>query len=64
MFPDLKPVDEEEKSWQQCEMTRRTGILRLAEGLREKNRDWMHNGKNFIHGLQAMKKADQWLKSC
>ena len=31
-----KPVDEEEKSWQQCEMTRRTGILRLAEGLREK----------------------------
>lgn len=56
LFPDLKPVDEEEKSWQQCEMTRRTGILRLAEGLREKNRDWMHNGKNFIHGLQAMKK--------
>lgn len=36
MFPNLKPVDEEEKSWQQCEMTRRTGILRLAEGLREK----------------------------
>ena len=36
LFPDLKPVDEEEKSWQQCEMTRRTGILRLAEGLREK----------------------------
>ena len=32
----VKPVDEEEKSWQQCEMTRRTGILRLAEGLREK----------------------------
>ena len=36
LFPNLKPVDEEEKSWQQCEMTRRTGILRLAEGLREK----------------------------
>ncbi len=35
VVPDLKPVDEEEKSWQQCEMTRRTGILRLAEGLRE-----------------------------
>ena len=64
LFPDLKPVDEEEKSWQQCEMTRRTGILRLAEGLREKEQGLDAQWKELYTWFAGDEKSRSVVESC
>ena len=38
LFPELRPVDEEKRTLAEREVTRKTGILQVAEGLRERAR--------------------------
>ena len=59
LFPGLCPVDEEKRKLTEREVTRKTGMRKVAEGLRERQRGLDDEWKELYTWLPQMKRAQR-----